>query len=345
METRKLGSQGLEVSAIGLGCLSMSDFYGTAEEHEAFETVARALELGVTFLDTADCYGPFTNEEIVGRAIRGQRESFVIATKFGFIRERSGAWLGLDARPERVAGACEDSLRRLGIEQIDLYYLHCPDPNVPIEETVGAMGELVSAGKVRCIGISNATPDHVRRAHAAHPLTAVQNDFSLAVREPERELIPCLRELGVGLVAFSPLARGLLSGTVRSVGEMFEGDFRRHLSTFGDGNLERNLELIERLGELAAGYGATAAQLALAWVLAQGPDVVPIPGTARRAKLEANVAAAELRINADDLATIDALFAPGAVAGSNTWTREENVAANAARAAALTASGQADGAA
>ena len=342
MKTRKLGSQGLEVSTIGLGCLSMSDFYGTAEEHEALATVARARELGVTFLDTADCYGPFTNEEIVGRAIRGQRESFVIATKFGFQRDRRGAWLGLDARPERVAPACEASLRRLGIEQIDLYYLHCPDPNVPIEETVGAIGELVQAGKVRCIGISNATPEHVRRAHAAHPLTAVQNDFSLAVRDAESELLPCLRELGVGLVAFSPLARGLLSGTVRSVGDMFEGDFRRHLSTFGGGNLEHNLELTERLAEIAAGYGASAAQLALAWLLAQGPDVVPIPGTTRPAKLEANAAAAELRLRPADVAALDMLFAPGAVAGSNSWSREENVAANAARAAALTASGRPD---
>jgi len=331
MQTRTLGRQGLEVSAIGLGCLSMSDFYGAAEEREAVETVARALELGVNFLDTADCYGPFTNEEIVGRAIRGHRESFVIATKFGFMRDRSGAWLGLDARPERVAAACEASLQRLGIERIDLYFLHCPDPNVPVEETVGAMGELVLAGKVRCIGISNATPEHVRRAHAAHPLTAVQNDYSLAVREPERELLPCLRELGIGFVAFSPLARGLLSGTVRSVDEMFAGDFRRHLSTFADGNLEHNLELIERLGALAAGYGVSAAQLALAWVLAQGADVVPIPGTARRAKLEQNAAAADVRISPADLEQLDELFASGALAGSNTWTRAESEAANAVR--------------
>jgi aryl-alcohol dehydrogenase-like predicted oxidoreductase len=337
-----LGSQGLEVSAIGLGCLSMSDFYGTADEREAFETVSRARELGVTLLDTADCYGPFTNEEIVGRAIAGQRESFVIATKFGFMRDATGAWLGLDASPERVAPAADASLRRLGIDHIDLYYLHCPDPNVPVEETVGAMGALVAAGKVRHIGISNATPDHVRRAHAAHPLSAVQNDYSLAVRDPEGELLPCLRELGIGFVPFSPLARGLLSGAVRSVDEMYEGDFRRHLSTFADGNLEQNLQLIGKLEEIADGHGVSAAQLALAWVLAQGPDVVPIPGTARRAKLEANAAATQVRLDAADLSLLDELFAPGAVAGRNNWTREESAAASATRQSALAGSERRD---
>jgi aryl-alcohol dehydrogenase-like predicted oxidoreductase len=337
MERRLLGEQGLEVSAIGLGCLSMSDFYGQADEKDAADTVARALELGVTLLDTADCYGPFTNEEIVGRAIAGRRESFIVSTKFGFLRDRAGDWLGLDARPERVAAAADASLRRLGSEHVDLYYLHCPDPRVPIEETVGAMGELVQAGKVRYLGISNATPEHVRRAHAAHPLSAVQNDYSLAVREPEDELLPCLRELGIGFVAFSPLARGLLTGAIRSVEEMFGGDFRRHLTTFADGNLERNLRLVSRLADIAAGYDATAAQLAIAWVLAQGGDVVPIPGTARREKLEANTASAQLRISAADLALLDELFAPGALAGSNNWTREESTAANAARQGALAA--------
>ena len=251
------------------------------------------------------------------------------------MREETGAWLGLDARPERVAEAADASLRRLGTDWIDLYFLHCPDPNVPIEETVGAMGELVTSGKVRYIGISNASPEHVRRAHAAHPLSAVENDYSLAVREPEHELLPCLRELGIGLVAFSPLARGLLTGTVRSVDEMFAGDFRRHLSSFADGNLDRNLGLIERLAEIAAGYGITAAQLALAWVLAQGGDVVPIPGTARRSNLEANVAAAAVRLGASDRSALDELFAPGALAGSNAWTRDESAAANAARRSAL----------
>ncbi len=338
MERRLLGRQGLEVSAIGLGCLSMSDFYGQAEETDAVATVSRALELGVTLLDTADCYGPFTNEEIVGRAIAGRRESFVVSTKFGFIRERSGEWVGLDARPERVAAAAEASLGRLGVDWIDLYYLHCPDPNVPIEETIGAMAELVVAGKVRYLGISNATPEHVRRADKVHPLTAVQNDYSLAVRDPEPELLPCLREFGIGLVPFSPLARGLLTGTVRSTEEMFDGDFRRHLTRFADGNLEPNLRLVGQLAEIASGYDATAAQLAIAWVLAQGRDVVPIPGTARREKLEANVAAAQLDLTLADLALLDELFAPGAFAGSNNWTPEESVAANAARRSALAGS-------
>jgi aryl-alcohol dehydrogenase-like predicted oxidoreductase len=253
------------------------------------------------------------------------------------VRDPGGAWLGLDARPERVAAACDASLRRLDIGHIDLYFLHCPDPNVPIEETVGAMGELVQAGKVSYLGISNATSEHVRRAHATHPLSAVQDDYSLAVREPEHELLPCLRELGIGFVAFSPLARGLLTGTVHAVEEMFGGDFRRHLTTFADGNLERNLGLVERLAEIGRQYDATAAQLAIAWVLAQGRDVVPIPGTARREKLEANAAAAQLRITAADLALLDELFAPGALAGSNNWTREESAAANAARRSALAA--------
>ncbi len=328
---RRLGEVGPTVSAVGLGCLSMSDFYGSAESGEAIATIHRALELGIDLLDTADAYGPYTNEELVGRALRDRREQAVVSTKFGFLRSEDGEWLGLDGRPDRVRTACDASLHRLGLEHIDLYFLHCPDPKVPIEETVGAMGELVREGSVRFLGLSNVGANDVRRAAAVHPIAAVQNDYSLLSREPERDLLPCLRELGIGLMAFSPLARGLLTGAIRTADDLVAGDYRRFLSTFGAGNLERNLALVDALHAVAAAHEATPAQVALAWLLAQGDDIVPIPGTARRERLEENAAATALRLNPGELASLDAMFHPGVVAGENQWDREGMLAATAAR--------------
>jgi aryl-alcohol dehydrogenase-like predicted oxidoreductase len=331
MERRRLGRDGPDVSAIGLGCLSMSDFYGTAAEQDSIETIHRAFELGIDLLDTSDAYGPFTNEELVGKALRGRRESAFVSTKFGFRRTEAGDWIGLDGSPEHVRAACAASLRRLAIDHVDLYFLHCPDPNVPIEETVGAMAELVHEGSVRFLGLSNATAADVRHAAAVHPIAAVQNDYSLLFREPEQELLPCLRELGIAFMAFSPLARGLLTGAVRTTEELFEGDYRRHLSTFAAVNLERNLALVDELTGIAAAHSATPAQIALAWLLAQGNDVVPIPGTARRARVEENAAAAAIRLTGDEAARLDRLFRPGVVAGQNRWDAGGMVAATAAR--------------
>src|SRR3954453_6618404 len=319
MERRKLGTQGLEVSAIGLGCMGMSAFYGSTDEGEAIATIQRALDLGVDFLDTAQLYGPLTNEELVGRAIKGRRDEYVIATKFARRTDEATAGdlstLGpLDGSAEPVRGPIDGSLPRLGTYHIDLYYHHRVDPNVPIEETVGAMAELVQAGKVRHIGLSEAAPETIRRAHAVHPITAVQTEYSLWTRDLEEEILPTLRELGIGLVAYSPLGRGFLSGRFKSPEDLDDDDFRRDGPRFTGENLESNLELAAKVEELAREKGCTPAQLALAWVLAQGDDVVPIPGTKRRAYLEQNAAAADVELTEDDLAKIDAEIPP--VAGA-----------------------------
>jgi len=281
MQTRRLGNEGLEVSAEGLGCMGMSEFYGSTDEGEAIATIQRALELGVTFLDTADMYGPFTNERLVGRAIADRRDGVVLATKFGNQRTEDGGFVRINGTPEYVREACDASLRRLGIDHIDLYYQHRVDPDVAIEETVGAMKELVDAGKVSYLGLSEAAPETIRRAHAVHPISALQTEYSLWSRDPEDAILPTVRELGIGYVAYSPLGRGFLSGSVRSPEDLDEDDFRRQSPRFQGENFERNLELVDRVEEIAREKDVTPGQLALAWVLAQGEDVVPIPGTKR----------------------------------------------------------------
>jgi aryl-alcohol dehydrogenase-like predicted oxidoreductase len=315
VKTRKLGSQGLEVSAEGLGCMGMSEFYGSADEGEAIATIQRALELGVSFLDTADMYGPFTNERLVGRAIADRREQVVLATKFGNERNEDGSWVGINGSPEYVHSACEASLKRLGVEHVDLYYQHRVDKTVPIEETVGAMAELVTAGKVRHLGLSEAAPATIRRAHAVHPITALQTEYSLWTRDPEDQILQTVRELGIGFVAYSPLGRGFLSGRYKQPEDLPEDDFRRHHPRFQGENFARNLELVARVEQIAGEQGVSAGQLALAWVLHQGDDIVPIPGTKRRSYLEENVAAAEIELSAEDLARIDAAAPAGATAG------------------------------
>jgi aryl-alcohol dehydrogenase-like predicted oxidoreductase len=309
MKQRKLAD--LEVSAIGLGCMGMSAFYGTTDEDEGVATIQRALELGVNFLDTAQLYGPLTNEMLVGRAIKGHRDEYVIATKFS--RRMDDATPGdmtttgpLDGSPDHVRRSIDGSLERLGTDHVDLYYQHRVDPNVPIEETVGAMAELVQQGKVRHIGLSEAAPDTIRRAHAVHPITAVQTEFSLWTRFAETDVIPTCRELGIGFVPYSPLGRGFLSGRFNSPEELDEGDFRRHGPRFTGENLEANRALAAKVGEIAADKGITPAQLAIAWVLAQGDDLVPIPGTKRRSYLEENAAAVDVELTADDLERINA---------------------------------------
>jgi aryl-alcohol dehydrogenase-like predicted oxidoreductase len=310
MEHRELGTSGLEVSAEGLGCMGMSAFYGEADEAEAIATIHRALELGVDFFDTAEMYGPYTNEELLGRALKGRRDEAVIATKFGVRYEvaedgtRSGPIR--DGSPENVRRSIEGSLKRLGTDHIDLYYQHRIDPDTPIEETVGALGELVAEGKVRHIGLSEASAQTIRRAHAVHPLTAVQTEYSLWTRHVEDEILPTLRELGVGLVAYSPLGRGFLSGRFTSPEQLAEDDYRRTGQRFTGENLERNLALAAKVREIAEEKGATPGQLALAWVLAHGDDIVPIPGTKRRSFLEENVRAVDVELSADDLERINA---------------------------------------
>ena len=316
METRKLGSQGLVVSAMGLGCMGMSAFYGTADREESLATIRRALDLGITFLDTSDVYGPHTNELLVGEAIKGHREEIVLATKFGISRRPGDMTPMVNGRPEYVRQCCDASLQRLGVEHIDLYYQHRVDRRVPIEETVGAMAELVEAGKVRYLGLSEAAPKTIRRAHATHPITALQTEYSLWTRDPEKEILPTVRELGIGFVAYSPLGRGFLAGRFRGPDDLRdEGDFRSHHPRFQDDNLTRNLELLERLEEIAAAKGVTPGQLALAWVLHRGADVVPIPGTKRRRYLEENVAAAALELSDAELELLDHALPPGATAG------------------------------
>jgi aryl-alcohol dehydrogenase-like predicted oxidoreductase len=315
METRTLGGQGLAVSALGLGCMGMSEFYAGADERESIATLHRALELGVTFLDTADMYGPFKNEELVGRAIRDRRDRVVLATKFGNERTPEGGWVGVNGRPDYVRSACDGSLRRLGVDRIDLYYQHRVDPTVPIEETVGAMAELVRAGKVRFLGLSEAAPATIRRAHRVHPISALQTEYSLWSRDPEDEILPAIRELGIGFVPYSPLGRGFLTGRFRRFEDLAPDDYRRQSPRFQGENFEKNLRLVERIREIAAEKRTGAAQLALAWVLAQGKDVVPIPGTTTRRHLEENVAAAGVALSKEDLARIGAVAPKGAAAG------------------------------
>jgi aryl-alcohol dehydrogenase-like predicted oxidoreductase len=315
MEKRKLGGQGLEVSMQGLGCMGMSEFYGASDESEAINTIHRALELGVNFLDTADMYGPFTNERLVGRAIGGQREEVVMATKFGNVRGDSGEFLGIRGDAEYVHQACEASLRRLGVDHIDLYYQHRVDRKVPIEETVGAMAKLVEQGKVRYLGLSEAAAETVRRAHEVHPISALQSEYSLWTRDVEERILPTTRELGIGFVAYSPLGRGFLSGRFRSPEEIPEDDFRRRNPRFQGENFERNLRIVDEVRELAEDKGVAAAQLALAWVHHRGDDVVPIPGTKRRQYLEENVAATEVELTAEDLRRLDKAAPPGQTAG------------------------------
>jgi len=310
MEQRRLGSQGLIVSAQGLGCMGMSEFYGHADEAESIGTIHRALEIGITFLDTADMYGHGANERLVGRAISGQRERAVLATKFGIVRGEDPNERAISGRPEYVREACEHSLRRLGVDTIDLYYQHRVDPEVPIEETVGAMGELVAAGKVRYLGLSEAAPETIRRAHAAHPITALQSELSLWTRDPLDDVLPTCRELGIGFVAYSPLGRGFLTGHFRSAGDFGPGDFRAHHPRFTGENFQRNLAIVERVERVAEAKGITPGQLALAWVHAQGDDVVPIPGTRRRERLEENAAAAQIELTAAELAELDGLAPP-----------------------------------
>jgi len=300
---------------MGLGCMGMSEFYGTGDEQQGIETIHSALDLGVTFLDTADMYGPFTNERLVGAALASHRDEVVIATKFGNVRGENGERLGVRGDPEYVREACEASLQRLGTDHIDLYYQHRVDPEVPIEETVGAMGELVQQGKVRHLGLSEAAPETVRRAHATHPITALQTEYSLWSRDPEEELLPTVRELGIGFVPYSPLGRGFLTGRIRKPEDLPEDDFRRHSPRFEGENFQRNLELVARVQEIAAEKDVTPGQLALAWVLAQGEDLVPIPGTKRVHYLEENVAAAEVELGQEDLERIDEAAPRGSAAG------------------------------
>ena len=314
MRQRRLGD--LTVSALGLGCMGMSDFYAGRDEAEAVATIHRALDLGVTFLDTADMYGVGRNEELVGRAIRGRRDQVVVATKFGNVRAPDGAFLGINGRPDYVRQACEASLRRLGVETIDLYYQHRVDPNTPIEETVGAMAELVRAGKVRHLGLSEAGPQTIRRAHAVHPIAALQTEYSLWSREPEGELLATVRELGIGFVPYAPLGRGFLTGQIKSADDLDSDDYRRNTPRFQGENFQKNLDLVREIEVMAREKGCTPAQLALAWVLAQGEDIVPIPGTKRRKYLEENVGALDVRLGPDDLARIDRVIPPGMAAGT-----------------------------
>ena len=315
MQHRMLGK--LEVSAIGLGCMGMSEFYGSTDETESLATIDRSIELGCTFLDTADMYGPFTNEQLVGKAIAGRRNDVTVATKFGVQRDPTDPTRrGISGKPEYVRSACEASLARLRTEYIDLYYMHRMDPTVPIEDTVGEMSRLVAEGKVRHLGLSEMAPETLRRAHAVHPISAVQSEYSLWTRDPENEVLATCRALGVGFVAYSPLGRGFLTGAIASPSELEANDFRRHSPRFAEGNFDRNLALVDRVRTIAARKGCTPAQLALAWVLAQGSDIVPIPGTKRRKYLEENIAAVDVELNASDLAELDAAFPQDVAAGT-----------------------------
>jgi aryl-alcohol dehydrogenase-like predicted oxidoreductase len=316
MQQRKLGTQGLMVSEQGLGCMGMSEFYGSLDDNESIATMHRAIELGLNFFDTSDMYGPYTNEVLVGKTLADRREQVVIATKFGITREgENNSVRGINGRPEYVKSACDASLKRLGTDYIDLYYQHRVDPTVAIEETVGAMAELVKAGKVRYLGLSEAAPQTIRRAHAVHPISALQTEYSLWSRDPEEEILPTLRELGIGFVAYSPLGRGFLTGQFKSFDDLEATDYRRYSPRFQGENFQKNLELVDRVNAIAEAKGITASQLALAWVLRQGEEIVPIPGTKRRKYLEENLAASDVHLTDQDLAEIEAIFPKDAAHG------------------------------
>jgi aryl-alcohol dehydrogenase-like predicted oxidoreductase len=312
---RRLGRDGPEVSAIGLGCMGMSEFYGTGDDSESIATIHHALDRGVTFLDTADMYGPFKNEELVGKAIADRRDAVFLATKFGNVRGANGEFLGVKGDPAYVRSACEASLKRLNVETIDLYYQHRVDPGVPIEDTVGEMARLKEEGKIRFLGLSEAAPQTIRRAHAAHPITAVQTELSLWSRDAEGEVLPAVRELGIGYVAYSPLGRGFLTGQITKPADFPDDDYRRFHPRFTGENFDRNIALVDEVGQLAKAKGVTTAQLALAWVIAQGEDIVPIPGTKRIRYLDENIGALDVRLSDDELARLDAILPPGAAAG------------------------------
>ena len=316
MQTRTLGHPGLQVSAIGLGCMGMSEFYGATDQSEAVDTIHRAIDLGVTFLDTADIYGSGHNERLVGRALRGRRDAVVLATKFGNMRDADGKFIGVNGRPDYVRDACEASLKRLRVDVIDLYYQHRVDPDTPIEDTVGAMAALVAEGKVRYLGLSEAGAETIRRADAVHPIAALQSEYSLWTREVESEILPTVRELGIGFVPYSPLGRGFLTGQITKIEDLDADDWRRNGPRFQGENFQRNLDLVKKVKNLADTKGCTPAQLALAWVLAQGEDMVPIPGTKRRKYLEENVGALDVILTPDDLAQLDRILPPGAASGS-----------------------------
>jgi aryl-alcohol dehydrogenase-like predicted oxidoreductase len=316
LQQRALGRQGLEVSAMGLGCMGMSEFYGTTDEDESIATIHRAIELGVSFLDTADMYGPFTNERLVGKAVEGRRDEVVLATKFGNVRGEDGSFQGVNGRPGYVREACDASLQRMGVDHIDLYYQHRVDPDTPIEETVGAMKELVEAGKVRYLGLSEAGPDTIRRAHAVHSISALQTEYSLFTRDVEDEVLPVVRELGIGFVPYSPLGRGFLTGRWRSMEDLPENDTRAgRFPRFSEENFKKNVELADRVREIADEKGITPGQLALAWLLAQGNDIAPIPGTKRRERLEENAGAADVELTDEDLRRIEEALPRGSASG------------------------------